>query len=376
MNSPAVRRGSKGVVEALLEVEGSSSNGYRWINLRRSSLLVPTGNPRAVGAALLRRSARTPRWSIAGRRVIAGAMRAIASLTRAPANSGTAPPLVRWLENALNVQDLVVVSLLGPPRPNDKPVLQVLDSSGATLAWAKVGWTPLTRQLVEHETQMLNTLTDRELPFDVPLPIASTIIDGYSIALHSALPVWTAGRKRCSPKVDWLTVAVSSTGTLTTEPFGETEYLAGLNKRIELVASVDARATLSHVVDRLVGEHASVPLKCGRSHGDLSAWNLDWRSDKVLVWDWERAQDGLPVGIDAIHYAVQQKSRLSLADLARAEALRCAVPVGQVLTAAPILERAYFLELFLRREEEHRRGQQGSEAGAATSLLARLAEFA
>lgn len=39
-------------------------------------------------------------------------------------------------------QDIRIGVLLGPPRPNQKPVLQIFDAAGSTLAFAKVGVTP------------------------------------------------------------------------------------------------------------------------------------------------------------------------------------------------------------------------------------------
>lgn len=376
MSTAAAHTGSRNVVEALLGTGDPACTGYRWLNLRRSSLLLPVGTPSAAGAALLRRSAKTPGWSIAGRRVLAGALRALGRLDRRPSARGAPAPVVRWFEEVLDQRDLLVVALLGPPRPNDKPVLQVLDRAGTTLAWAKVGWSPLTRRLVEHETQVLTELAGCDPRLRVPRPIASTVIDDCSIALHSALPVWEGARRRSAPEIDWLTTTIARAGTLTTEPFGESAYLERLRHRTALVEPPATRATVSRLVDRLVKELASVPLRCGRWHGDLSPWNLDWQAGQVLVWDWERSEDGIPVGLDAIHYAVQERPSGEDAGVsAHTAAIRYAGPVGQDPFVAPILERAYHLEIFLRREEEQRTASVGADPAAVATLLDRLERF-
>ena len=47
---------------------------------------------------------------------------------------------------------------LGPPRANQKPVLQVLTPEGRTLGFAKIGANVLTRQLVAAEAQALEAV--------------------------------------------------------------------------------------------------------------------------------------------------------------------------------------------------------------------------
>jgi hypothetical protein len=47
-------------------------------------------------------------------------------------------------------------------------------------------------------------------------------------------------------------------------------------------------------------------LTYGAWHGDWTPWNMAWRRDVLHVWDWERFAPAVPVGFDALHYALQQ----------------------------------------------------------------------
>ncbi|MBM3676103.1 MAG: hypothetical protein FJW88_14415 [Actinobacteria bacterium] len=367
--------GSRAVVESLLGLDRGSRSGYRWLNLHRSSLLLPTGAPRAAACALERRSARTPAWSIAGRRVISATLRGLATLDRRPAPPATSP-IMQWIATELDRSDLAVVALLGPPRPNDKPVLQVVDHAGTTLAWAKIGWSPLTCRLVEHETRVLADLRPLDPRLRVPTPIAATTIDGCSIALHSALPVWEGSHQGVEPDVVWLTRAIAETGSTSTAMVGESAYFAHLCERVARVEPAPARDTVTRVTDGILAAVGDVPVHCGRFHGDLSPWNLDWQTEGVLVWDWERSEDELPVGLDTVHFSVQEHVGAPLADVARTAATTYTTAVGQDPRLAVLLERAYPLEIFLRREEEQREASAGADPAAVATLLTHLEQFA
>jgi len=66
----------------------------------------------------------------------------------------------------------------------------------------------------------------------------------------------------------------------------------------------------------------SVPFSCW--HGDWTAWNMGRSRGKVLVWDWERFETGVPSGLDPLHYhvnAVTVRSGSSAAAFRRGLAL-------------------------------------------------------
>ena len=54
-------------------------------------------------------------------------------------------------------------------------------------------------------------------------------------------------------------------------------------------------------IAELAGERE---LTFGRGHGDWTPWNMAEVGGRLVVWDWERAAAGVPVGVDAAHYCL------------------------------------------------------------------------
>jgi hypothetical protein len=71
------------------------------------------------------------------------------------------------------------------------------------------------------------------------------------------------------------------------------------------------RSGLGEVVDldRVVTKHGGVELEVGLWHGDLTPWNTASQARSLLVWDWELAGRGRPVGFDALHRRFEQHRR-------------------------------------------------------------------
>ncbi len=217
-----------------------------------------------------------------------------------------------YLREVFGGSDFDVVVRIGPPRPNRKPVLQAVSRSGAILGFVKVGWEPLTRQLVAHEARVLRELTagGGVDGMRIPLPIASTSVEGLSILVVEAL---RPHRRRRS--------------TVRRPPIGATESLAGLGdeRATELVVSPYWQRVTERVSALHAGVHAprglrdallqveqrwgDVPLRFGMCHGDWTPANMARDGDRLLVWDWERSDPAAPVGMDAMHFLLYDARR-------------------------------------------------------------------
>ena len=46
------------------------------------------------------------------------------------------------------------------------------------------------------------------------------------------------------------------------------------------------------------------PLPLGAWHGDWTPWNMSRRRGRLQLWDWERFETGVPLGLDRCHYGV------------------------------------------------------------------------
>ncbi|GAA3578311.1 hypothetical protein GCM10022419_069700 [Nonomuraea rosea] len=173
-------------------------------------------------------------------------------------------------------------------RANRKPILEAR-SGGKRLAFVKIGDSARARRLVTAEAAALRRLAG--LPLDTVRAPA---------VLHHG---------------DWRGLAVLA--------------LSPLPVRRGRVPAPLLRAA----VKEIAGTGGPSPAW----HGDLAPWNLCASSDgRLLVWDWERYEVGVPYGFDAVHYFFQRAlRRMSPSAAARACVTRAArelAPLG--LTAA------------------------------------------
>lgn len=203
----------------------------------------------------------------------------------------------------------VVFSLgVGTPRANRKPVLQALTPDGESLAYVKLGDTPLTRQLLTDEAAALGRLAERDLPgLVVPELLYHGEWEQLGVLVQSALPTPAWPRRRRGLPVSALRTLVDTfaagSAPATALPFwqnviADTDRItdpARLAVYTELVAAVRDR----------VGEQSVTSTAW---HGDWAPWNMAWVSGEVRVWDWERFAEGVPAGFDPLHYLVQVRA--------------------------------------------------------------------
>jgi hypothetical protein len=118
------------------------------------------------------------------------------------------------------------------------------------------------------------------------------------------------------------------------------------------------------VVARLQSEAPT--LTYGSWHGDLNPGNLAVVGDRVLVWDWERFESGVPVGFDVLHHDFQESVTVRSQDpeqaarriIAHAPALLAPLEVAS--DQAPAVALAYFVWLAVRFLSDRQ-----AEAGAS-----------
>ncbi|WP_214325916.1 hypothetical protein [Nonomuraea sediminis] len=168
-------------------------------------------------------------------------------------------------------------------RANRKPVLEAY-SGGRRIAFVKIGDSPRTRELVNNEAAALKKLADLPLKTVVPP----------SVLYH--------GR--------WRDLAVLALSPL---PIRRSKVPQGL---------------LESAVKEIAGTGVGPAW-----HGDLSPWNIAPSGDgRLLVWDWERYEVGVPYGFDLVHHAFQRSlRRMDPATAARAclaGAVRLLAPLG------------------------------------------------
>ncbi|SEK37387.1 hypothetical protein [Nonomuraea pusilla] len=147
-------------------------------------------------------------------------------------------------------------------RANRKPILEV-HAGGRLLAFVKIGDSPRTRGLVAAEAAALGRLAGLGLrTVVVPEVLHHGTWQGLAVLALSPLPV----RRGRVPRPLLVTAVKEIAGT----------------------------------------GGAAGPAW----HGDLSPWNLaPSRDGRLLVWDWERYETGVPYGFDALHHFFQRALR-------------------------------------------------------------------
>ncbi|NUR87713.1 MAG: hypothetical protein HOY71_26820 [Nonomuraea sp.] len=183
-------------------------------------------------------------------------------------------------------------------RPNRKPVLEAR-TGGRLLAYVKVGDGERARELVTHEAAVLGRLAEEPLKtVVVPDVLHHGEWRGLPVLALSPLPV----RRRRVP------------------------------------------APLLHAA---VKEIAATGGPRPAWHGDLSPWNVSPSADgRLLVWDWERYETGVPYGFDAVHHLFQRAlRRMRPATAARACVARAARELAPLGLSAAEAKRTALLYL-------------------------------
>jgi hypothetical protein len=392
-------------------VVGAPPPGFRPLDgwgvlpdLRRPRLLVPLASPRAAAASVRQYSdGMTQRARLAkaavGLGLRSGALPWLlrrrgqvvhAGVPVGAAAAGEGTPLGDHLAGALGRGDLHAAVALGPVRPNRKPVVQLLTPDGHPVAYVKVGWNDLTRRLVRNEAAMLERLAERRpRTFTAPRLLHRGRWHGLDVTVSSALPhrLWRRGRRYATPPPA-VTREIAALGGVGTAALGDSPWWEGLRRRLEPVqaaAGGPAAAALGATVEGLQAGRAGTRLAFATWHGDWGPWNLRATGDGLLVWDWERSGDGVPLGFDLLHFgfqtALQGLGRPPAA--AAAAALRRTAPLlarlGQRPEAGELLLTLYLLERLCRTAEAEASAVTGrpDDVGAALlELLGRRREAA
>jgi hypothetical protein len=253
------------------------------------------------------------------------------------------------------------------PRANRKPVLQVLSRSGRPVAFVKLATNELTRDLVRAEGESLERVRGLLPTTRIPEVIDRSDWRGLAMLLLAPLPL---GRRSSAAPVEQQTRAAAEIARSCGTSFGslrESAYWQGLRDRLTRVHDDRSAALLQtwHVLDDRLG---SLELQFGAWHGDWAPWNMAWVDDELLVWDFERFEHGVPLGLDFVHTDLQTRildpaRRASSVILDRlAHAPEILEPIGVPTSKSFVVFTLYLLEIawrWLNDGQEEAGGWQG-----------------
>lgn len=262
---------------------------------------------------------------------------------------------------------------LGPPRANRKPILQVLDADLEPLAVGKVGITDLSRRLVQAETEALTVMG--RLPLSgvrVPMLQHACAWNGNRVLFMTVLPLAEARSVVPGDLRDRAMVAVARSSGVQQQRPGESDHFRNLREAAMVLPHARIRARTLEALDVVM---ASDDLwSFGSWHGDWTDWNMALLGDEVLLWDWERYANGVPLGWDALHYALRRDFLTDSVDVRVAQRLldhapRLLEPFGVEARHAHDVASAYLVELAVRYTSDGQREAGGRTARVEEWLL-------
>ncbi|WP_344689415.1 hypothetical protein [Blastococcus jejuensis] len=314
-------------------------------------LLLPAGGALAAGAvrAYGGHASRTARWRMRG----TGALFALGvggllfrdRVTVGGDSESVLDELARVLDEPVHV-----ALRAGPPRANRKPVLAVLDEGGRPLAFAKVGLTPLTADLLAVEASALTGVAGKASDLvRVPRLLHHGTWRDMAILVQEALPVDRSGAVSDALLVRAVGEIASVQGTAMT-PWAGSQHAEHIRGRLARMARTPEAAMLAEAVERLNASREALPVGCW--HGDWTPWNCASLDGSVLLWDWERFDTGVPIGFDLLHHDLQSVLATDCSP-ARPAALLATVasrlsPLGLTPGQATLTGVAYLVELASR----------------------------
>lgn len=345
--------------------------------------LVPLDSPRASAAFLVRPGNVRALGQRALRLALRPALRlGVVPLFRRkvviPDGLPGTPSLIQWLEHMLGRTDLVMSVAIGPPRPNRKPILQVMTPEGQTVCYGKIAVDEHTARLVRNESAFLADYKPEG--FVVPELMSLDSWKGHEIALLSVLPL--DDRHHCAPALDLtadIVVEIARLMPMHTEAVLTSPWWTAIRSRTSDQGGVRA-ARLEACADRLERRLEAVDWTFGAWHGDLTPWNAEWVHGRLHIWDWERTGGPVPVGFDPVH-AEFQVAHLR-AGLAASEAAQQVVhgqarlleQLGIPRRQHRLLVDCYQLELCLRLLDAARYGPIGGLGPLTDDLIAAASE--
>jgi hypothetical protein len=256
-------------------------------------------------------------------------------------------------------EPVVTAVMLGPGRrPNAKPVIQIMRPDGRVLAYAKLGWNGLTRDLIANEARALGSWAERPAKtFLVPRSLGSIVWNALSILLVSPVAhhVFRRGRQDALPSTQVVRDVAEHEGLI--EGIVESAPFARrLIDEAGRVADDQIRDVALAAVERVFDRVGSRTITWGTGHGDWGPWNMSRTSEALNVWDWERMADAVPVGFDTLHFCFQTvalRSRGSVraaASSALAAARTQLIELGVDPAVHTSLIELYLTEALLRLE--------------------------
>jgi hypothetical protein len=208
------------------------------------------------------------------------------------------------IASAFARDDLYFAYFTGTDSPHRKAAVQVMDSEGGILGYAKVSRNPAVKELIRHEGAMLGKVKELDLQTAIiptvlyagPMADAEVLVtDTLKTNRTRTTLVFTPAHRAFLDELARKTAA----GKISAQEMG-----ASYRERFNTVTNrLDDRwrKRLDQAINRLELD-AGTQFSLAMAHGDFTPWNTFMVDSKLYVFDWEYALEAAPVGINQVHF--------------------------------------------------------------------------
>jgi hypothetical protein len=281
-------------------------------NRKTPKLLVPAAPARAAAGAVRRFSADAT-YSDTVRRLAVAALAQGRGVSAFPDRVVVHGPregsLAEHLDELLGTRVVFSVGI-GTERVNRKPVLQVFGADGRTVAFAKLGDSDQARSDVGAEAVALSLLARRGWRrLQPPKVLHHGTWEGMELLLLSPLEtVIQSPRGHSRAPTAAMTELADAFGGGFHQVAG-LPWMARQHATAETLNDRRRRGMMLGCIDRLCATAGDLEWRTGSWHGDWTPWNMARSGQRVLLWDWERFETDVPIGLDRCHYLVNAITR-------------------------------------------------------------------
>ena len=183
------------------------------------------------------------------------------------------------------------------------PVLQLFTPDGRPRGYAKIGWDPVTRGMVDTEATALDAAIRAQWS-TLRVPRIAWCGRWHDLTIMVTEPMPRHVRRltrRELPPIDPLREVAELWGAVQRNAVSTSDWWNTADATAA-VAAYDGRPAISAALEEFSRTHADAELNFGAWHGDWVEWNLARFDRHVIAWDWAYAAAAVPVGFDLLQF--------------------------------------------------------------------------
>jgi thymidylate kinase len=220
-------------------------------------------------------------------------------------NLNTINSFIHYFNSVFGYNDLIISVSLGTPGNHRKPVIQIMESTGNILGYAKIGWNNETVELVKNETHVLELLSHNQLSFQVPELIHKDDWNGNYVCIQSPANQKAGSASQKPIPIYIKAIEEIAEMNITFNIISETQFWNSIIKRKDNIQNSYYRYVIERGIDFIVNNNRDQKIPFHRNHGDFAPWNALISNNQLFLYDWEYSQEYAPAFYDIFHFILQ-----------------------------------------------------------------------